>query len=751
MKRKYKVKNMMCAACVAHVKKTVEKLDGVEVAEVNLLTESMNVIYDEAKISDQVIMDKVTKQGYDCTIYKREIKTEDIKNLKFMKFRIITSLILMILLMYVSMGHMLHLPLPFNLYETKNTLWFALTQIIILIPIVILNFSYFTSGYQKLFTLKPNMDSLISIGATASILYGIYATIMIAINMYNKNMDVVQKFHDNLYFESAGTILTLITIGKYLEGRSKKKTTETLEKIMALTPKTALIIKDGKEIEIPQEEITEGDIIVIKVGMNIPVDGVIIEGHGSLNESIITGESLPIDKTIDDKVIAGSTNLSGYFKMKAQSICGETTIDQILDLVEEASSSKAPISRLADKISAVFVPVVIGIALISSIIWLIAGNPDMALNTFISVLVISCPCALGLATPVAIMVATGKAAENGILVRSAECLELSHKINKVFLDKTGTITKGEMKVQFIHALCDEKDFLNDIYIAESLSTHPLSLAVISYCENLNIEKNVADSIELLPGVGLKAIKENDVYYAGNIELMESLNIIIENEDEISAISKEGKTVIFFVKNSNYLGYIAISDELRETSAIAISELKHLGIEPIMITGDHTDTANSIAKAVGIEKVYAKVSPKDKANIIQENMNEDTICAFVGDGVNDAVALTTSNIGIAIGAGSDVAVSSADVILPSNDLGEVVTLINLSNKTINNIKLNLFWAFFYNSIGILIATGIFEPLFGLSLNPMIAALAMSFSSFSVVINALRLRNFKKKENKNEKNN
>lgn len=743
MKRKYKVKNMMCAACVAHVKRTVEKLDGVEVAEVNLLTESMNVIYDENKINDKVIMDRVTDQGYDCTIYKREIKTEDIKNLKFMRFRIIASFVLMILLMYVSMGHMFNLPIIFNLYSEKNSLWYALTQIIILIPIVILNFSYFTSGYKKLFTLKPNMDSLISIGATASILYGIYATIMIAINLYNGNMEVVSKFQHNLYFESAGTILTLITIGKYLEGRSKKKTTETLEKIMALTPKTALVIKNNEEIEIPQEEISEGDIIVIKVGMNIPVDGVIIEGHGSLNESIITGESLPIDKTVNDKVIAGSTNLSGYFKMKAESICGETTIDQILDLVEEASSSKAPISRLADKISAIFVPVVIGIALISSIIWLICGNKDMALNTFISVLVISCPCALGLATPVAIMVSTGKAAENGILVRSAECLELSHKINKVFLDKTGTITKGEMSVQVVNSKIDKDEFLKEIYIAESLSTHPLSMAVINYCKNYDIIKEVADSIELLPGIGLKAIKNNDLYYAGNLELLNNLNIKIDVLDEVTKLSKEGKTVIFFVKNNTYLGYVGISDELRETSTKAIEELKKLGIEPIMLTGDHPDTANTIAKMVGIDTVYARVSPKNKANIISDNINENTICAFVGDGVNDAVALTTSNIGIAIGAGSDVAVSSADVILPSNDLGEVVTLINLSKKTINNIKLNLFWAFFYNSIGILIATGIFEPLFGLSLNPMIAALAMSFSSVSVVLNALRLRNFKKK--------
>lgn len=750
MKRKYRVKNMMCAACVAHVKKTVEKIKGVEVAEVNLLTESMNVIFDENITTDKVIMDKVTNQGYDCTIFKRELKSENIKDLRFMKFRIIASLILMILLMYVSMGHMLSLPLPFNLYSHENSLWFAITQIVILIPIIILNFSYFTSGYHKLFTLKPNMDSLISIGATASILYGIYATIMIGISLYNNDMDIVSKFHESLYFESAGTILTLITVGKYLESRSKKKTTETLEKILALTPKTAFVVRNNEEVEIPQEEICINDIIIIKVGMNVPVDGVIIEGNGSLNESIITGESLPIDKSLNDLVIAGSTNLSGYFKMKATSVCGETTVDQILDLVEEASSSKAPISRLADKISAIFVPVVIGIATISSIIWLIAGNFDMALNTFISVLVISCPCALGLATPVAIMVSTGKAAENGILVRSAECLELSHKINKIFLDKTGTITKGEMTVQVVNNLVSKEEFLKNIYITESLSTHPLSVAVVKYCNLFEIKKENADSIEIIPGKGLKAFKNSDIYYAGNIELLNSLNINIEYNEEINNLSKEGKTVIFFVKNNEYLGYVGISDEIRPTSSLVIERLNKLGVEPIMITGDNKDTAECIAKTVGIKKVYAKVSPKDKADIISENMSESSVVAFVGDGVNDAIALTTSNIGIAIGAGSDVAISSADVILPSNDLTEVVILIELSKKTISNIKLNLFWAFFYNSIGILIATGIFEPLFGLKLNPMIAALAMSFSSFSVVINALRLKLFKK-ENLNEKNN
>ena len=752
MKRKYKVTNMMCAACVSHVKKTVEKLDGVEAVEVNLLTESMNVIYDETVLTDQTIMNKVSNEGYGCTIYKRELKTENIKDLKFMKFRIITSLILMILLMYVAMGNMFKLPIPFNLYDVKNSLYFVILQIVLLIPIVILNFSYFTSGYKKLFTLKPNMDSLISIGATASIIYGVYATIMIAINLANGNMEVVESFHHSLYFESAGTILTLITVGKFLESRSKKKTTETLEKIMALTPKTATIIKNDEEIEIPQEEISEGDIIVVKVGMLVPVDGVIISGSGSLNESIITGESIPIDKTIDDTVIAGSTNLSGYFLMKASSVCGETTVDQILDLVEEASSSKAPISRLADKISAIFVPVVIGIAIISSLIWLFIGDKSMALNTFVSVLVISCPCALGLATPVAIMVATGKAAENGILVRSAECLELSHKINKLFLDKTGTITKGEMVVQEVVPSIDENEFLECIYTTESKSTHPLSTAVLNYCKNLDFKKEEATEIEIIPGRGLKSIYNDNIYYAGNIELLEELGIKTNDLiEEVNKLSKLGHTVIFFVKNEKYIGYVSISDEIRSTSKKAIRELINLGVEPIMVTGDHLETAKAIAESIGITNIHAKVSPKEKAEIISANMNDSTICSFVGDGVNDAVALTTANIGIAIGTGSDVALSSADVILPSNDLSEVATLILLSKKTINNIKLNLFWAFFYNSIGIIIATGLLYPLIGLKLNPMIAALAMSFSSFSVVINALRLRFFKKKEIKNEKDN
>lgn len=745
MKRKYKVSNMMCAACVSHVKKTAESIEGVELVEVNLLTETMSVIYKEDITNDKTIMDKVTKEGYPCSIYKREIKKIDEADIKTKKIRIIISTIFMIILMYVAMSPMFHLYLPFNLSNIENTLYYVLVQIILLIPIIILNFHYFTSGYKKLFTLKPNMDSLISIGATASILYGIYATIMIFINTLNYNIDALESYHHSLYFESAGTILTLITIGKYLENKSKKKTIESLEKIMELTPKVALVERNGIIEEIPQENIIINDIIIVKVGMIVPVDGMIIEGDGSLNESIITGESIPIDKTLNDSVIAGSKNVSGYFKMKATSINGETTIDRILDLVEEAASSKAPIARLADKISAIFVPTVILIALISAIIWLIVGDKSMALNTFISVLVISCPCALGLATPVAIMVATGKAAENGILIRSAESLELSHKISKVYLDKTGTITKGEMKVKLIDTIIDETNFLQEIYIAESLSTHPLSVAILKFSEEKNIEKIKADTIDILPGRGLKTKYNDCVYFAGNEKLMNEIGIEIEKEKEIS-YSKQGLTVIYFAKNNKYLGMVGLEDEIRETSYTAIQELKKLNIETIMITGDNEITAKSIGDKVGIDNIYSKVTPKEKAEIISNNKNDNDVSAFVGDGINDAVALTSSDIGIAIGTGSDVAIASADVILPSNDLKEVVTLIELSKKTINNIKLNLFWAFFYNFIGIIIATGIFYPLWGLKLNPMIGALAMSFSSFSVVTNALRLRLFKRKVNK-----
>lgn len=742
MKRKYSVSNMMCAACVSHVKKSAESIDGVELVEVNLLTETMNVIYNENITSDQEIMQKVTKEGYPCKIFKREIKKTEESDLKKSRIKIYISAVFMILLMYVAMAPMLKLYLPFDLKADKNFLYFALLQIALLIPIVILNFHYFTSGYTKLFTLKPNMDSLISIGATASIGYGIYVTIMLFIYTIQNNVEMLSVYHHSLYFESAGTILTLITIGKYLESRSKKKTTESLEKIMALAPKVALVERNGDIEEIPQENVSINDIVIVKVGMVVPVDGIIIEGNGSLNESIITGESVPVDKTTHDKVIAGSKNVSGYFKMKATSINGETTIDRILDLVEEAASSKAPIARLADKISAVFVPVVILIALISAIIWLIVGDKSMALNTFISVLVISCPCALGLATPVAIMVSTGKAAENGILIKSAESLELSHKIKKLYLDKTGTITAGKMKVQLVDTSLDEHVFNDYLYTIESLSTHPLSSAVVNYALENGAKENKGDTIELIPGKGLMTIYQNIKYYAGNAELMKDLGIDIDTEKEIK-LSMQGLTIIYFAKESGYLGMVGIEDEIRNTSYEAIKLLKYHNIEPIMVTGDNNFTANSIAERIGIEKVYAKVTPKEKAEIIA-NSKEDSTVAFVGDGVNDAVALTSSDIGIAIGTGSDVAVASADVILPSNDLREVVTLVELSKKTINNIKLNLFWAFFYNAVGIVIATGIFYPIWGLKLNPMIGSLAMSFSSFSVVTNALRLRFFKRKE-------
>ncbi len=764
MKRKYEVTNMMCASCVAHVKKAAEEVVGVELVEVNLLTESMNVIFDENITNDEKIIEAVKKEGYGCQIFKRKIKVDSSADLWKMKFGIISSFILMLLLMYVAMSHMMNLPLPFNLNSTENSLIYVLVQIIILIPIVILNRSYFIIGFKKLFTLKPNMDSLIAVGATTSILYGIYSTIMIIINTINKNYDLVLEYRHNLYFESAGTILTLITIGKYLERNSKKKTTESLEKIMALTPKSAIIIKDGEEVEVAQESIMQNDIVVIKPGMLIPVDGEVIYGNGTLNESIITGESIPIDKTIGDKVIAGSTNLSGYFRMKAESISGDTTVDQILDMVEEAASSKAPISRLADKISAVFIPVVFIVAIISALIWLICGDKFMALNTFVSVLVISCPCALGLATPVAIMVATGKAAENGILVRSAECLELCHKIDYVLLDKTGTITKGQMEVHKVSTLLKEEDFLTQAYITESLSTHPLSVAILNYCKEKKVKEIKANEVNIIPGRGLKTIYLDEIYYAGNFELLTELKVLSDEAstellNTTNELSSNGETVIYFVKEKNnlleYLGYISLKDEIRPTSKEAIKEFVNNNVTPVMVTGDNALTSMSIAKEIGFTndefKVYAKMKPHEKAEVIEKLKKEGKVVAFVGDGINDAIALTTSDVGIAIGTGSDVAISSADIILPKNDLRSVNTIIKLSRKTINNIKMNLFWAFFYNSIGIIIATGFLYPLWHIKLNPDIGALAMSLSSFCVVMNALRLKLFKEKSNeKNSRN-
>lgn len=754
MKRKYKVSNMMCASCVSHVKKAAEEVKGVSLVEVNLLTETMNVIFDETITSDEAIILAVEKEGYGCQIFKRKIKMDEIHSLKKMKTRIIVSFIFMVLLMYVSMSHMLGLGLPFGLSQIENSLWFALLEIVLLIPIIVFNCSYFINGFKKLFTLKPNMDSLISIGAIASILYGIFATIMIGINLRTGNLEIVKSYRHDLYFESAGTILTLITFGKFLESRSKKKTTESLEKIMALTPKTAILYKDGSEIEIPVENIMTNDQLIVKAGMSVPVDGEVISGSGSLNESIITGESIPIDKVTGDKVIAGSTNLSGHFIMRAESICGETTVDRILDLVEEAASSKAPISRLADKISAVFVPIVIAIASITGTVWAIFGNKDnMALNSFISVLVISCPCSLGLATPVAIMVATGKAAEHNILVKSAESLELCHKISMVLLDKTGTITKGKMIFSSFKAEGDENDFLKTIGMIESNSLHPLSIAIINYCQGNNIAFSVNDESTIIPGQGLRVRKADKIYFAGNSDLMSSLGIRDDLESITLDLAKKGENVIYFATEHQFLGYVSLQDEIRDEAKEAIELFEKNNIKTVMVTGDNEDTARTIAKKVGITDVYAKTTPNQKAQIITSLQATNQLIAFVGDGVNDAVALTTADIGIAIGTGSDVAASTADVILPHNDLRSVTTLVKLSKKTINNIKMNLFWAFFYNCAGILIATGVFYPTFNFKLNPMIAALAMSLSSFCVVMNALRLRFFKMKikGEKNEKNN
>lgn len=760
MKRKYEVTNMMCASCASHVKKAAESVKGVELVEVNLLTETMNVIFDETITDDLTIIEAVKKEGYGCTIFKRKIKVDSTKDLWKMKFRIISSLVLMLLLMFIAMSHMLGIKLPFNLDNEQNTIYYVLIQIAILVPIVILNRSYFIVGFKKLFTLKPNMDSLIAVGATTSILYSLFSTVMIVIYTIKGNYEFVLMYRHNLYFESAGTILTLITIGKYLERNSKKKTTESLEKIMALTPKTALVLKNEEEVEIPQENIMQSDIVVIKPGMLIPVDGMIVFGTGTINESIITGESIPIDKVVGDKVIAGSTNLSGYFRMKAESVSGDTTVDQILDMVEEAASSKAPISRLADKISAIFIPIVFLIAIVACIIWLIIGDKNMALNTFISVLVISCPCALGLATPVAIMVSTGKAAENGILVRSAESLELCHKIDCVLLDKTGTLTKGIMKVNTVSTSLPINEFLMEAYLIESLSTHPLSEAILDYCKSKNITNSLAEEVEIIPGRGLKTKYQNNIYYAGNFELLKELKILSEEEltnllIKTDELSNKGQTVIYFVKIVNgskqeYLGYISLKDEIRETASDAIKKFKERYITPIMVTGDNELTSKAIGEEVGITEVYAKMKPSEKAEIIDKLQKEGKIVAFVGDGINDAIALTKSNVGIAIGTGSDVAITSADIILPKNDLRCVNTIISLSKKTINNIKINLFWAFFYNSIGILIATGCLYPLWNIKLNPDIGALAMSLSSFCVVMNALRLKLFKEK-NKNEKNN
>lgn len=747
MNKKYKVTGMTCSACSSRVEKCVGKLDGVNTVSVNLLTNSMQIDFDESKLTEEKIADSVTQAGYGMEIptgksEKKEEK-EDIveKNIENMKKRTIWSFIFLIPLMYVAMGHMAGLPQPSFLRGDANAVSFALTQLLLCIPVLYINRAYFERGFRSLIHGAPNMDTLISVGSGASLIYGIFAIYRMGYGLGTQNMELVHRYLHDLYFESAVMILALINIGKYLEARSKGKTSEAIQKLMDLAPKTALVERNGQVVEIAAEDMLTGDILQVKPGSSIPADGVVIEGRTSVDEAAITGESMPVEKKEGDTVTAATLNKTGFIRMRAARVGQDTTFSQIIRLVEEASSSKAPIARMADKIAGIFVPTVMGIALLTGIVWLLMGAEfEFALSCAIAVLVISCPCALGLATPVAIMVGTGKGAENGILIKSGEALEITHNVQSVVLDKTGTITEGKPVVTDIISFGMSENKILEISAAlEKKSEHPLAEAVLLKAKGMELPN--AENFAAIPGKGITAKIQGNIYYAGNQKLMQEQGISSEKAlSSMEKLSKEGKTPLILADEKQVFGIIGVADVVKPTSAKAIQELKKLGIQVIMLTGDNARTAKAIQKQLDIDTVIAEVLPQDKEREISRLQEEGKTVAMVGDGLNDAPALARADVGIAIGAGTDVAIESADIVLMKNDLQDVATAIELSKAVIRNIKENLFWAFFYNVCGIPLAAGVLYPVFGLKLSPMFGAAAMSLSSLFVVSNALRLRFF-----------
>lgn len=748
MKEKYNITGMTCSACSAHVTKAVSKVNGVKNVNVNLLSNNMVVEYDDT-VSSSDIISAVTEAGYGAEVENNKVNTKQLQKLPYdtelenMRKRLIVSFIFFIPVMYLSMGSMAGLP-QFSFFKHyEGSFNYAFTLFLLTIPVLIVNRKFFINGFKALINKAPNMDSLVALGSSAAVVYGIFAIYKIGYGYAYQEASVVMKYSHDLYFESAVTILTLITLGKYLETKSKRRTRDAVEKLISLTPKTAVVEKDGKEITVAYDDIREGDIIVLKPGGIIACDGIIISGAASIDESAITGESMPVEKKQGDKVISATINKTGHIKFKALKVGSDTTLSQIISLVEEAANSKAPISKLADKISGIFVPVVIIIALISGIFWLYMGESyEFALSIAISVLVISCPCALGLATPVAIMVGTGKGAENGILIKSAESLEMAHNIKAVALDKTGTITEGKMKVVNIQSFkYSQNKLLQLAYSMEVKSEHPISKAVVEKAEELNCRLLNIDNFISYSGLGISCVIDNTSYYAGNIKFLSDKNIDISKISNMILPNKAAAPV-YIAENNEVIGIIYVADTIKETSIEAVKGFKkELGIDVYMLTGDNKETAEYIAHQAGIDNIYAELLPQDKERIIKEIQNKGIKTAMVGDGINDAPALMRSDLGIAIGAGTDVAVESADIVLIKNNLLDALTAVKLSHATIKNIKTNLFWAFFYNIIGIPVAAGIFYTSFGVTLNPMIAAAAMSFSSIFVVTNALRLKFFK----------
>ncbi len=754
MTQKYNVTGMSCAACSARIEKVVGKLEGVKTVTVNLLMNNMTVDFDENLLNHGKIIRSVVDAGYGASLPREESAPEQTQQkvastadeeLHNMKTRLVWSVAFLIPLMYVAMGHMLHLPMPSWLHGEGNYLTNALVQLLLCVPVLFLNRKFFAVGLKALWKRSPNMDSLIAVGSGAALISGLVAVFRMSYGYGHNDLAIVERYAHNLYIESAAMILTLITVGKFLETRSKGRTGQAISRLIALTPDTAKLLKNGAEVETPVAQVRIGDIAVIRAGERIPVDGVIFQGHAAVDQSALTGESIPVEKTVGDRVDAGTICQNGFCQVQVDRVGKDTSLARIIALVEEASSGKAPIARLADKIAGIFVPTVMGIALLAFVIWLLVGESlEFALNIGISVLVISCPCALGLATPVAIMAGAGKGAENGILFRTAQSLEQAQSVTTVVLDKTGTVTQGHPSVTDLIA-ADPASLLALAASIEASSTHPLAQAVLREAKNRGISPAPVDRVENLPGYGLVAQQENAVIAAGNEKLMEKLGVDLSAvAEQARALEEGGKTLLYFAKDGILAGLIAVADPVKATSAEAVKQLHELGCKVVILTGDNARTADAVCKAVGADYAIAQVLPQDKEAHIRALQEKGERVAMVGDGINDAPALTRADVGFAIGGGTDVAIESADVVLTGAQLTSVAQAIKLSRKVLRIIKENLFWAFFYNAIGIPVAAGLLYPSFGITLSPMIGSAAMSLSSFCVVTNALRLTRLKLNE-------
>ena len=753
MKQKFNVTGMTCSACSAHVEKAVGKLEGVEGVSVNLLGNNMLVDYDEARLSPAQVVQAVQDAGYGAYVPAASggkaapAPTADpmAEELRHMKHRLIASFVFLIPLFYLAMGHMMGWPLPAFFHDHANVFSVAFLQFLLVLPIMYVNDKYYKVGFKTLWKRAPNMDSLIALGSAAAVIYGVVALFQISYGLGHGDMERVNRYSMDLYFESAGMILALITLGKYLETRSKGKTSQAITRLMDLAPKTAMVLRGGVEVELPVEDVVVGDLIVVRPGGRIPVDGEVTEGHSSVDESALTGESLPVEKAPGDKVAAASINKSGSFTFKALRVGEDTTLAQMIRMVDEASSSKAPIAKLADKVAGVFVPVVIGIALVTAAVWLLLGQGvERALTAGVAVLVISCPCALGLATPVAIMVGTGKGAENGILIKSAEALETLHTVQTVVLDKTGTLTRGKPVVTGCYPAqgVTEEELLCVAASLEKPSEHPLADAIVGEADARGIPLAPVERFQAVPGRGILGKLHGQAILAGNLAMMREAGVDPAGFDaQADALAGDGKTPLYFADGKRMLGLVAVADTAKPTSRAAVEGFKALGIRVVMLTGDNRRTAEAVGRELGVDQVVAEVLPQDKEKNVAALQAEGKRVAMIGDGINDAPALARADVGVAIGAGTDVAIESADVVLMKSDLLDAVTAVRLSKAVIRNIRQNLFWAFFYNVIGIPLAAGVLYPAFQLQLSPMFAAAAMSLSSVCVVSNALRLRFFK----------